>query len=164
MRDFSKAEVADEGTDLAAYRAFLERVSVGQTVTLPLETGETPRQVMRRLNAAARGSNRRLARLPPGDGAVRFRVVPTEKRAVRLTDEARRARAEKARATRTARRAERERRQATGTATGGAGAGGAAAPRAEGGPSGPPRERPGQEPDVQRPPRRGSRPRRPGAA
>ena len=92
MPDFSKAEVSDESTDLTTYRAFLERLTVGQTVSLPLEAGESSRKVMRHLNTAAKQSHIRLARLPAENGAVRFRVLPPEKRAVRLTDEAKRAR------------------------------------------------------------------------
>jgi hypothetical protein len=106
MPDFSNAEVSDESTDLTTYRTFLKQLTVGQTVSLPLEAGETSRKVMRHLNTAAKQSAMRLTRLPAEDGAVRFRVLPSEKRAVRLTDEAKPTRVEKARATRARRRTE----------------------------------------------------------
>lgn len=105
MPDFTKAQVTT-GTsqDLAAYKTFLKRLTVGQTVTLPLEPGETSRRVMRAVNSAASQSSMRLVRLPAAKDTVRFRVVPEEKRRVALTEEAKRARVEKARATRDARR------------------------------------------------------------
>jgi hypothetical protein len=151
MPDFSKAEVADESTDLTTYRAFLKRLTVGQTVSLPLDRGKTSRKVMRHLNTAAKQSKIHLARLPAENGAVRFRVLPSEKRAVRLTDEAKRARVEKGRATRAARRAELEQLQAMGMPV-------------EGEPPSTPPDQQVQEPDVQRPPSRSRRSRRPGAA
>jgi hypothetical protein len=114
MPDFANAEIANETTDLTAYRTFLKRLEIGQTVTLPLEEGETTRKVMRALNLAAGSNHLRLARLPAADGAVRFRVRSREKRRVSMTDEARRARVEKARATRAARRAEHEQLAAMG--------------------------------------------------
>jgi hypothetical protein len=106
MPDFGKAEISTENQDLTAYRSFLKRLTVGQTVTLPLDEGETTRKVMRALNSAAASSDLRLARLPSGTGAVRFRVLSPEKRTVNLTDEAKRARVEKAKATRAARKRE----------------------------------------------------------
>jgi hypothetical protein len=82
----------------------LRKLAVGQVVTLPLEEGETSRRVMRALNSAAEQTGMRLTRLnSPGD-AVRFKVVPPEKRVVNISPEARRARIEKARATRAARK------------------------------------------------------------
>jgi spermidine synthase len=114
MPDFANAEVSNETTDLTAYRTFLKRLEMGQTVTLPLQEGETTRTVMRALNRAAGDTHVRLARLPAADGAVRFRVLSGEKRQVTMTDEARRARVEKARATRAARRAEHEQLAAMG--------------------------------------------------
>jgi hypothetical protein len=45
----------------------------------------------------------RLSRLPSDEQNVRFKVAPEEKRMVNLSEEARRARVEKARATRAAR-------------------------------------------------------------
>jgi hypothetical protein len=104
MPDFAKAEVSDETTDLTAYRAFLKRLEVGQVVTLPLEQGERSRQVMRALNLAAGSSSMRIARLPSAPNAVRFRVLSPTKREVTMSEEAKRARVEKARATRATRR------------------------------------------------------------
>jgi hypothetical protein len=54
---------------------------------------------MRALNAAAAESGMRLTRLSADESAVRFRVVPPERRSVNVTPEARQARIEKARAT-----------------------------------------------------------------
>jgi hypothetical protein len=104
MPDFSRAEISTTTEDLQAYRTFLRKLTVGQAVTLPLEEGETPRSVMRHLNTAAQQSDMRLARLPSANGAVRFRVLSGEKREIHLTEEAKRARVEKAKATRAARR------------------------------------------------------------
>jgi hypothetical protein len=106
MPDFTKAEVANTAADLSAYLAFLKRLEVGQVVTLPLEQGESTRKVMRNLNAAAGSSSMRIARLPSAAGVVRFRVVAPAKRVVTMSEDARRARVEKARATRAARQAE----------------------------------------------------------
>ncbi|HEX2186493.1 MAG TPA: hypothetical protein VHN78_13415 [Chloroflexota bacterium] len=108
MPNFSRAEISNTTEDLTSYRNFLRKLNVGQTVTLPLEEGETSRKVMRALNAAAVESSMRLARLPSADGSVRFRVVPPQKRTVNISEEARRKRAEKARATRAARSAASE--------------------------------------------------------
>ena len=105
MPDFAKAEISTTSQDLSGYKTFLKRLEIGQTVSLPLEAGESSRSVMRSLNAAAAQSSVRLARLPTTDGSVRFRVLPPEKRAVNLSEEARRARADKARATRAAKQA-----------------------------------------------------------
>lgn len=104
MPDFTKAEISTTSQDLSGYKSFLKRLEVGQTVTLPLEPGEGSRSVVRSLNAAAAQSNVRLSRLPSTNGSVRFRVLPPQKRAVTITEEAKRARVEKARATREARR------------------------------------------------------------
>jgi len=106
MPDFGKAEIATGSQDLTAYRTFLKKLEVGQTVTLPLEEGDTSRKVMRALNRAAAQSNMRITRLQSPNGSVRFRVVSPEKRTVTLTDEAKRARVEKAKATRAARKQE----------------------------------------------------------
>jgi hypothetical protein len=146
MPDFDNAEVSDTSTELIPYLTFLKRLEVGQVVTLPLEQGESPRRVMRALNLAAGSSSMRIARLPSGAGAVRFRVISPAKRTVTITDEAKRARVEKAKATRAARKAELEQVEAMGMpaeAAGspadrviaeeraaGAGAGAAAAPAA----------------------------------
>jgi hypothetical protein len=108
MPDFTNAEVSNTSTDLTPYLAFLKRLEVGQVVTLPLEQGESPRRVMRALNLAAGTSRMRIARLPSGAEAVRFRVIPPAKRTVTLTEEAKRARVAKAKATRAARKAELE--------------------------------------------------------
>ncbi|MDQ3702970.1 MAG: hypothetical protein M3442_18915 [Chloroflexota bacterium] len=108
MPDFSRAQVSTSGADLSAYSTFLRRLVIGQTVTLPLEPGETSRKVMRDLNAAAGHSQMRLARLGSDRGAVRFRVVSLEKRSVTITAEQKQARVEKARATRAARRSQRD--------------------------------------------------------
>jgi hypothetical protein len=104
MPNFARAEIADQTTDLTLYLTFLKRVSPGHVVTLPLETGETSRKVMRAINAAAAQSRLRLARLNSPSGTVRFRVLAPEKRTINLTDEAKQTRVEKARATREARR------------------------------------------------------------
>ncbi len=106
MPDFTKAEVSNETTDLTPYRTFLKRVEVGQSVTLPLENGETSRKVMRALNLAAGHNNMRITRLPSENRAVRFRMVSPAKRRANISEEAKRARVEKAQATRAARRAE----------------------------------------------------------
>ena len=103
MPDFARAEISTDTPDLSAYRSFLKRLSPGQTVTLPLDEGETSRSVVRALNAAAAQSGLRLARLRSAPGTVRVRVLPGEKRPVTLTEEAKQARVEKARATRAAR-------------------------------------------------------------
>ena len=104
MPDFGKAEISAESQDLSAYRTFLKRLTVGQTVSLPLEEGETTRKVMRALNSAAASSEMRLARLPSSNGEVRFRVLSPEKRSVYISEGAKRARVEKAKATREAHR------------------------------------------------------------
>ena len=106
MPDFTRAEISNTTTDLTAYVTFLKKLSRGQTVTLPLEAGETPRTVMRAINAAAVESELRLARLDSPSGTVRFRVLPPEKRALNLTEAAKQARVEKAKATRARRRTE----------------------------------------------------------
>lgn len=108
MPDFSRAQVSTSGADLSAYSTFLRKLTVGQTVTLPLEEGETPRKVMRDLNAAASQSQMRLARVGSDSGAVRFRVVSPDKREVAISDDAKQARVAKAKATREAHRAERD--------------------------------------------------------
>ncbi|MGH2369103.1 MAG: hypothetical protein ACRDI2_12975 [Chloroflexota bacterium] len=102
MPNFARAEISNTSEDLSQYRTFLKKLNVGQTVTLPLEVGETSRKVMRALNAAAAEAEMRLTRVASPEGSVRFRVVPPEKRTVNLSEEARRQRAEKARATRAA--------------------------------------------------------------
>jgi hypothetical protein len=102
--DFTRAEISHQTTDLTPYLTFLKRVSPGHVVTVPLDTGETSRKVMRAINAAAAQSELRLAKLDSPSGTVRFRVLTPEKRAVNLTEEAKRARVEKAQATREARR------------------------------------------------------------
>jgi hypothetical protein len=106
LPDFSRAEISNTTIDLTSYVTFLKKLSRGQIVTLPLEAGETPRTVMRAINAAAAESRLRLARLDSPSGTVRFRVLPPEKRALNLTDEAKQARVAKARATRARRRTE----------------------------------------------------------
>ena len=106
MPDFAKAEVSNESQDLTAYRTFLKRLTVGQTVSLPLEEGETTRKVMRALNSAAASSGVRVSRLPSSNGEVKFRVLSPEKRSVTITDEAKLARVEKAKATREAHKQE----------------------------------------------------------
>ena len=103
MPKFAQAEITTVTEDLSGYKAFLKRLAVGQVVTLPLESGETSRRVMRALNAAAAESNMRLSRLPSEDDSVRFKVAPEEKRSVNISEEASRARVEKARATKAAR-------------------------------------------------------------
>jgi hypothetical protein len=108
MPDFDRAEISTGATDLTPYTGFLRKLQVGQSVTLPLEEGESTRRVMRALNNAAAGSGMRLSRLPSESGSVRFRVLPPERRQVNISEEARRARTEKARVTRAAHQAERE--------------------------------------------------------
>lgn len=104
MPDFTRAVIATTTADLSAYTDFLRQLQAGQVVTLPLEAGETPRQVMRHLNAAAGQLPLRVQRLPSDDQAVRFKVLPAEKREVRISEETKRARVEKARASRAARK------------------------------------------------------------
>ncbi len=105
MPDFKNAEVSTVVEDLSQYKAFLAQYVVGQVVTLPISTGETPRRVMRSLNKAAGANNVRLIRLRSDEGRVRFRMAPQERRVVNLSEEARRARVEKARETRARNRA-----------------------------------------------------------
>jgi hypothetical protein len=136
MPDFSRAEIANETIDLTPYRTLLKRVAPGQTVTLPLEAGESPRRVMRAINAAARQSEVRLARVRSEAGAVRFRMLPPQKRAVTLSEEAKRSRGATARATREAHRREREQLEAMGMDPDAAGPA-AAPPSSPGGPEPP---------------------------
>jgi hypothetical protein len=114
MPDFTRAEITTGVQDLTAYTGFLRKLQAGQAVSLPLEEGESGRRVMRALNAAAGQLGMRLTRLSSADGGVRFRVLSPERRQVNLSDEAKRARVEKARATRAAHRAEREQVEAMG--------------------------------------------------
>jgi hypothetical protein len=102
MPDFARAQITTTTADLSAYRGFLRKLAVGQVVTLPLDEGETSRQIMRRLNDAAQKGSVRLGRLPAEGHSVRFKVLPLEKRAIDLSPEAKQARTEKARATRAA--------------------------------------------------------------
>ena len=104
MPDFARAEISNQSRDLTPYVAFLKRLTLGQVVSLPLELGESARAVMRSLNEAAVAADMRVARLASAEGVVRFRVLAPEKRAITMSEEARRARVEKARATREARR------------------------------------------------------------
>jgi hypothetical protein len=104
MPDFARAEISTASEDLTEYKRFVRSLKVGQVVTLPLETGATSRRVMRSLNSAAQESSVRLGRLPSDNGAVRFKVLPEEKRQVNISEEGKRARVEKAMATRAARR------------------------------------------------------------
>jgi len=104
MPDFARAEITTTTEDLTGYMNFLRKLILGQVVTLPLEKGETSRKVMRSLNAAAQENGMRLARLDSESDSVRFRVVPPEKRVVHISDEARQARIDKARATRAAKK------------------------------------------------------------
>jgi hypothetical protein len=104
MPNFARAEISTTTEDLTSYKNFLRKLTVGQVVTLPLEEGETSRRVMRALNSAAEQSGMRLTRLNSAGDSVRFKVVPSEKRVVNISPEARRARIEKARATRAARK------------------------------------------------------------
>jgi hypothetical protein len=114
MPDFTSAEITTGTQNLTAYTSFLRKLQVGQAVSLPLEEGESTRRVMRSLNAAAGQLGMRLTRLPSADGSVRFRVISPERRQVKISDEAKRARVEKARATRAAHQAEREQVEAMG--------------------------------------------------
>src|SRR4029453_3432220 len=100
MPDFTSAEITTGTQDLTAYTGFLRKLQVGQAVSLPLEEGESGRRVMRSLNAAAGQGGMRLPRLSSADGSVRFRVLSPERRRLSISDAAKRARAEKARATR----------------------------------------------------------------
>jgi hypothetical protein len=54
---------------------------------------------MRALNSAAQDAGMRITRLESDASSVRFKVVPAERRTIQISPEARRARAEKARAT-----------------------------------------------------------------
>src|SRR5574341_489911 len=99
MPDFANASISQTSEDLAAYTTFVKKLKIGQVVVLPLSGDDTSRKVMRALNAAAGQNQLRLTRLAAPAGAVKFKVAPPEKRAVALSEEARRARTEKARAT-----------------------------------------------------------------
>jgi hypothetical protein len=105
MPNFARAEISTTTEDLTSYKTFLKRLTVGQVVTLPLEQGETSRRVMRALNSAAEQSGMRITRLASDAASVRFKVVPTERRKVTISPEARQARIEKTRATRAAKKA-----------------------------------------------------------
>jgi len=113
MPDFARAAITTSSQDLSPYTTFLRRLDVGQVVNLPLEDGESPRRVMRSVNAAAALLNMRVVRLRSNGDALRFRVLSPEKRTVHISDEAKRSRAEKARVTRQARWG-RDRSEATG--------------------------------------------------
>lgn len=104
MPNFVRAEISTTSDDLTEYKRFLRSLKVGQVVSLPLDASETSRRVMRSLNSAAQESSVRLGRLPSENGAVRFKVLPEEKRQVHISEEGKRARVEKAMATRAARR------------------------------------------------------------
>jgi hypothetical protein len=106
MPDFNRAQIATTTADLTSYTEFLRKLKVGQTITVPLESGESTRRVMRNLNSAAAQSKLRLARLPSEENTVRFRVLSPEKRQIAMSDEAKRARVAKAHATKEARRQE----------------------------------------------------------
>jgi hypothetical protein len=103
--DFKNAQVTTDVEDLSQYKTFLGEFAQGQVVKLPLYHGETPRRVMRALNKAAAANNVRLIRLRSADDEVRFRITSPERRVVNLSEEARRARVEKARETRARNRA-----------------------------------------------------------
>lgn len=103
--DFKNAEVTTVAEDLTQYNAFLAQYHQGQVVRLPLVEGETPRRVMRALNKAAAANGVRLIRLRSDEDHVRFRITSQQRRVVNLSEEARRARVEKARATRARNRA-----------------------------------------------------------
>lgn len=105
MPDFKNAEVTMVVDDLGKYRSFLEQYTIGQVVRLPLYAEETPRRVMRALNKAAASITVRLIRLRSEDHEIKFRVTNFQRRAVNLSEEARRARVEKARETRARNRA-----------------------------------------------------------
>jgi hypothetical protein len=117
MPNFAQAEIRSPTEDLGEYKAFLRTLKVGQTVTLPLEPGESSRVVMRGINSVAAEAKMRINRLPSDEGTVRFRVMEAEKRAVNVTPQQLRARTEKARATREARKAQAQARPAGETPT-----------------------------------------------
>jgi hypothetical protein len=104
MPDFARAAITTSSQDLSSYTTFLRKLEVGQVVNLPLEDGETPRRVMRSVNTAAAQLNMRVARLQSNGDAIRFRVLSPEKRTVKISDEAKQARVDKAKATRQARK------------------------------------------------------------
>lgn len=104
MPDFAKANISTTSEDLTPYRSFLRKLEVGQTVTLPLDHGESSRKVVHLLNLAAAENEMRLARLPSSNGSVRFRVVSPQKRAMNISEEGKRVRSEKTQATRAAKK------------------------------------------------------------
>jgi hypothetical protein len=104
MPDFGRAAISTSSQDLSPYTNFLRKLDIGQVVNLPLEEGESPRRVMRSVNSAAAQLNMRVGRLRSENGSVRFRVLSPEKRTVNISDEAKHARVEKAKATRQARK------------------------------------------------------------
>lgn len=107
MPNFQKAKIADssESVDLTPYLKFLETIEIGYKVQVPLEKGETTRKTMRLFNRAAKKIGKRLGRVSSDSSTAAFRVLPLEKRPANITEDARRARVEKAKATRDARRA-----------------------------------------------------------
>jgi hypothetical protein len=70
--------------DLAPYKEFLQGFDVGEVVDLPLAADDRPRAIKRRLTIAAKQLSMRLRyRASDSSNAVRFKVMPLEKRKIR---------------------------------------------------------------------------------
>jgi hypothetical protein len=100
MPKFDEAIIQRTQNDITQEIAFLRGVSVGERVFLTLSDGERSNRVMRSLNAAAKQLQVRLARIKSPQTEVIFKVMPVEKRAVFITEEAKAERVAKSRATR----------------------------------------------------------------
>ena len=106
---FSKAKVEMAAVeDISKEIEFLESITIGNIVSIPLGKEEGTRDTMRRLNRAAKHVGKRLSRIPTDASTVKFKVQPIERRVVNLSAEQRIARVAKAKETR--------RRHATNTA------------------------------------------------
>ena len=102
MPNFQKAKIVDsaEPVDLTPYLKFLEAMEIGYKVQVPLEKGETTRKAMRLFNRAAKTIGKRLGRMSSDSSTAAFRILPLEKRSSNISEDALRARVEKAKATR----------------------------------------------------------------
>jgi hypothetical protein len=98
---FSKAKVEMSAVeDISKEIEFLEAITIGNIVSIPLGKDEGTRDTMRRLNRAAKHVGKRLSRIPTDSTAVKFKVQPIERRAVNLSAEQRLERVAKAKETR----------------------------------------------------------------
>ena len=91
MPEFTEAQKVETRTprtrtsriDLTPYKDFLQEYEIGETVDLPLESGESPRAIKWRLTLASKELGMRLRYpLDMGTSVVRFKVMPLEKRRV----------------------------------------------------------------------------------